>query len=335
MKIRRKKDRLVEQEQQRQDLGFGTKITDNNTRLLNKNGSFNVKRLGMPFSERLNLYHRLITMPWLEFNLLLVWIFVIVNCIFAILYIIIGIENLVGIDMANLHSQFWDAFFFSAQTLTTVGYGRIAPIGFEASLVAAIESLMGLLAFALATGLLYGRFSRPKAHISFSTVALVSPYLDTRGLMFRIVNKRDTQLIDLDVSVTLSMLETLANGSRTRKYFALALERHKVNFFPVSWTIVHPLTTESPLYGLSHEVLLGADAELLIQIRGTDDTFFQQVHTRSSYHASEFVFGAKFKSMYVDNQSNIVELDLNKLSHYDKIDFLPEIEIEKEQTAEE
>ena len=325
MKLRRKKDLLVEKEKQRQDLGFGTRITDNNTRLLNRDGSFNVKRTGMPLLERINLYHRLITMSWTEFNLMLLWIFLMVNTLFALIYILVGIENLVGIDMSDLHSQFWDAFFFSAQTLTTVGYGRISPIGFEASSVAAIESLMGLMAFALATGLLYGRFSRPKAHIRFSSVALIAPYLDTTGLMFRIVNERNNQLIDIEVSVTLSMLETLPSGIRTRKYFGLNLERQKVTFFPVSWTIVHPIIENSPFLGMAHQTLIDNDAELLIQIRATDDTFFQTVHARSSYHASEFVWGAKFQTMFVNHQSGIVELNLDKLSTFDLVEMPVEI----------
>jgi len=319
------RDLLVEKEEKRFDLGFGKQIVDQSTRLVNPDGSFNVRRTNQSFHGWLNLYHRLITTSWMHFLLLVGMGFLLTNLLFAGLFVWVGVEHLQGADQTSAWTRFYDAYFFSAQTLTTVGYGRIAPVGFAASLLAAIESTMGLLAFALATGLLYGRFSRPEAKILFSEKAVVAPYLDTTALMFRIVNERANQLIEVNVDVALSMLETLPGGKRTRKYYALPLERNKVNFFPVNWTLVHPMTEESPIFGKTAEELIAADAEFLILIRATEDTFSQIVYARSSYHASEIVWGAKFQPMYDNTDSGTTTLDIAKMSDYQVVPLATEL----------
>jgi len=324
-----KKDKLVEAEENRRDLGFGTQVDNADNRLLNRDGSFNVKRNGGTFWSRLNIFNRLVVCTWERFFLLVISFYLTLNFIFAGIYEVVGIENLQGADLTSAHSRFMDAFFFSSQTLTTVGYGRIAPIGFWASSVAAIESLMGLLIFALATSLLYGRFSKPVAHILYSDKAIIAPYLDVTGFMFRIVNERSNQLIDLHTEVAMSISEKQADGKMNRKYYVLKLERNHVNFFPTNWTIVHAITEESPMFGLGKEELIKADAEFLILIRATEDTFNQIVHSRTSYHAREMVFGAKFTSMVHTLDSGIPSLDLTKLSDYKEIalnsDYIPEM----------
>jgi inward rectifier potassium channel len=310
-----KTDKLFEEERKRRDLGFGTQINDPDTRLLNRDGSFNVKREGSSFWSRLNLFNRLIVCSWGRFLWLIVAFYVTLNFIFAGIYELVGVENLQGADLSSVGSRFLDAFFFSSQTLTTVGYGRIAPVGIWASTVAAVESLIGLMLFALATGLLYGRFSRPVARIRYSNKAVVAPYLDTTGFMFRIVNERANQLIDIQVEVAMATLEVQADGKRVRRYHNLTLERNKVNFFPTNWTIVHAITEDSPMFGKSKEELIEQDVEFLILIKATEDTFNQTVHSRSSYHISETVFGAKFSPMFTDQVgSGMVSLDLSKLS---------------------
>ena len=332
MDLRKPKiDKLVEAEENRKDLGFGTQVNDHDTRLLNRDGSFNVKRSGGTFWSRLNIFNRLVVCSWGRFFAVVILFYLILNFIFAGIYEIVGIENLQGADLSSRQSSFMDAFFFSSQTLTTVGYGRIAPIGFGASSVAAIESLLGLLIFALATSLLYGRFSRPVAHILYSDKAIIAPYLDVTAFMFRIVNERANQLIDLQVEVAMSILEKQPNGKDVRRYYALKLERNRVNFFPTNWTIVHPITQESPLFGLSKEELLSRDAEFLILIRATEDTFNQTVHSRISYHAREMVFGAKFKSMVLDaNSSGLSDLYLTKLSDIEEVELVSTYDLEVE-----
>ena len=326
-----KKDKLVEAEENRKDLGFGTQVHNLDTRLLNRDGSFNVKRNGGTFWSKLNIFNRLVVCSWGRFFAVVVSFYLILNFIFAGIYEFVGIENLQGADLSSRGSRFMDAFFFSSQTLTTVGYGRIAPIGFWASSVAAIESLLGLLIFALATSLLYGRFSKPVAHILYSDKAIIAPYLDVTAFMFRIVNERANQLIDLQVEVAMSILEKQPNGKDVRRYYALKLERNRVNFFPTNWTIVHPITQESPLFGLSKEELLSRDAEFLILIRATEDTFNQTVHSRISYHAREMLFGAKFKSMVLDaDSSSLSDLDLTKLSDIEEVELVSAYDLEVE-----
>jgi inward rectifier potassium channel len=325
-----KKDKLVEAEENRKDLGFGTQVHNPDTRLLNRDGSFNVRRDGGTFWSKLNIFNRLMVCTWGRFFLLVISFYLTLNFIFAAIYEFVGIENLQGADLTSPQSRFMDAFFFSSQTLTTVGYGRIAPIGFWASSVAAVESLLGLLVFALATSLLYGRFSKPVAHILYSDKAIIAPYLDVTAFMFRIVNERANQLIDLQVEVVMSVLEKQADEKIIRKYYGLKLERNKVNFFPTNWTIVHAITQESPMFGLGKEEFIKADAEFLILIRATEDTFNQTVHSRTSYHSREMVFGAKFTSMVIDSlDSTIPTLDLNKLSDYQEVVlesvYIPEV----------
>lgn len=313
---------LVEQEEQRKDLGFGTKINESISRLINKDGTFNVNRRNQGFWNRLNLYNRLITMPWYKFLGLVLTFYLSSNLLFATLYSLLGYENLNGIRSVTPDTpvgRFMGAFFFSSQTLTTVGYGHISPVGYWTSGLAAVESMFGLLLFALATGLLYGRFSRPVAHIRFSAHAVFAPYLDINGWMFRIINERGNQLIDVQLEVSLSRLETKADGSRYRRYYGLKLERNKVNFFPANWTLVHPITVDSPLYNCTADQLAESDAEFLILLRAVEDTFNQTVHVRYSYRYNEVRWGEKFRPMFGGKAEggNRIAVDLNELDETD------------------
>ncbi len=308
---------LIEQEHNRQDLGFGTKIVTESTRLINPDGKFNFKLKNQPLQSYINLYNRLILMSWGKFSFLIFSLFIIANLIFAIAYFLLGENHLLGVIANNSVEFFSECFFFSAQTLTTVGYGRISPIGFWTSLVAAIESLIGLLAFALATGLLYGKFSRPKSSIIYSTNALISPYFDSKGLMFRIVNERSHPLIDVSTVVIFSILEPKSekNNELIRKYYNLDLERDKVTFFPSTWTIVHPITDKSPIAKFNKEYLLNNSAEIIIAVKGFDDSFSQTVHSRKSYAAAEIIWNAKFENVQ-EAKNGVTFVDLKKLSDY-------------------
>jgi len=319
LRLRGRDSNLVDQEEQRQDLGFGTKINESYARLVNKDGSFNVERRHEGFWNRLNVYHRLITMDWLPF---LGWVFLfyfLTNVIFAGLYLFAGANNLRGLDDLSLGGSFWGAFFFSAQTITTVGYGHMSPNGFLTSSIAAAESLLGLLLFALATGLVYGRFSRPVAHIRFSQNAVFAPYFDINAWMFRIIHERANQLVDVEVEVSLSRLETKPDGTRYRRYYGLPLERKKVSFFPNNWTLVHPIQPDSPLHGCTPEQLAESDAEFLILLRAIDDTFSQMVHARYSYRYDEILWGRKFRPMFNSDAQGDVLVDLDQLDETDEV----------------
>ncbi|RYF69646.1 MAG: potassium transporter [Cytophagaceae bacterium] len=313
---RRGNSTLVEQEVKREDLGFGTKINDAASRLVNKDGSFNVVRAHQGFWNQVNLYHTLITMPWPKFLALVFTFYISSNTLFATFYSLLGYENLVGLDKVTPNTtigRFMGAFFFSSQTLTTVGYGHISPMGYWTSGLAAVESMFGLLLFAMATGLMYGRFSRPVASIRYSANSVFAPYLDINGWMFRIINQRTNQLIDVEVEVSLSRLDKKPDGTLYRRYYPLKLERSKVSFFPANWTLVHPITDESPLYGCTAEQLAESDTEFLILLRGVEDTFNQAVHSRFSYRYDEIRWGQKFKPMFtatvLDGRATLVDLD--------------------------
>tara|TARA_R110002153_G_scaffold97078_3_gene231635 strand:- start:1948 stop:2874 length:927 start_codon:yes stop_codon:yes gene_type:complete len=273
------------------DLGLDTKTVAEGYRALNKDGTFNVRKQNVSFLEQLNIFHSLVSMSWLKFLTVLALGYFTINIVFASLYLIIGMEHLTGIHGTTPLDQFTEAFFFSAQTITTLGYGQVAPLNLAANMVAATESLLGLLLFALATGLMYGRFSKPYATIKYSTHAVIAPYQEINGFMFRVVNPKNNQLLEVEVSVTLSLKR---NTTDLRDFHLLELERTKVVFFPTMWTIVHPITPSSPLYGLSPTEILIKDAEFIVMIKAFDESFSQTVYSRSSYKAQEIKWGEKF-----------------------------------------
>lgn len=273
------------------ELGFGTKNYQNTVRFLNKDGSVNIKRKGLKGMDNIDLYHWLITTSWKNLFFMIILSYTVTNLIFASVYYMMGYEHFGGIIGYDGPSRFMDLFFFSAQTLTTVGYGHVYPHAINVSTVAAIESMMGLLGFAMATGVLYGRFSRPKAVLLYSDKALISPYEGITGLMFRVANTKQNELIEVEASVVLAYSDPATNK---REFENLPLEISKINFLPLSWTIVHPIDEKSPIYNVTIEELQIRDAELIILIKAINDTYSQTVYSRMSYKAHEFEGDAKF-----------------------------------------
>ena len=291
------------------DLGLDTKSPSSGYRALNKNGSFNVRKENVSFFEGMNIFHSLVSMSWFHFLMVLALGYFTINLIFASLYLIIGTEHLTGIYGTTKLDQFIEAFFFSAQTITTLGYGQIAPLNLAANIVAASESLLGLLLFALATGLMYGRFSKPIASIKYSSIAVVAPYNEINGFMFRVVNPKKNQLLEVEVNVNLSMKR---ENSDLRDFYSLELERSKVVFFPTMWTIVHPVSSESPIYGFNQQNLIEKDAEFIVVIKAFDESFSQSVYSRSSYKADEIKWGAKFTYL-AKRDSRGISIDVGRI----------------------
>ncbi len=299
------------------DLGFGSVVArESRQRLLNRDGTFNVRREGLGPLGSLSLYHFLLTTSWPRFLGLVVAGYLVMNTCFAGIFLACGPGALAGASSAEAGgTEFLRAFFFSVQTFATIGYGQISPNGLAANVVVTVESLVGLLGFALATGLLFARFSRPTARIVFSRQALIAPYQGGAAFEFRIVNSRSNQLIDVECRVLYTYAPPDAGAART--FEALALERPRVTFFPLAWTIVHPIDAESPLHGLSEQELAARDAEFLILLTGFDETFSQTVHTRSSYKVGEVVWGAAFESMFKPStQAGLVRIDVGRLHDY-------------------
>jgi inward rectifier potassium channel len=302
------------------DLGFGSRVTQQSqARFLNRDGSFNVNRFGLPFLESMSLYHTMVTIGWIQFYAIITAGYLAVNILFASAYYVCGPDALMISNASVTTNRFVECFFFSIQTFTTIGYGRVSPVGVPANILVSVEALTGLLGFAFATGLSFARFSRPNARIIFSKQAIIAPYRDIRALEFRIINARSSQIIEVDIKVFLSRLEKV--GSRTvRRFHELSLERQHVSFFPLNWTVVHPIDDTSPLAGFSKESLVESEVELLILFTGTEETFEQQVHTRTSYKANELVVGAKFADMYVKTPDGALGVDVRKLHEIEPVD---------------
>ncbi len=298
--------------------GFGKNSGDSAGRFYErKKRRANVTKKGVSIFERYSWYHTLLEMPRAKFLLLLLGIYICMNFFFAGIYYLIGIEHLSGVNTGSGLKNFTEVFFFSAQTFTTVGYGRISPVGFAASSVSTFEAFIGLLSFAIATGLFYGRFSRPQAFLKFSSNALIGPYKDGTALMFRAAPFKNNNLSEAEVKLTLAM-QTAENGSQVNKFYNLDLQIAKVNSLALSWTIVHPIDEKSPLYGFTEAEVKNTKMEVLIFVKAFDEVFSNTVMTRYSYVSSEIVWGAKFRIMYYpsDNKMKTV-LDMSRINEYD------------------
>lgn len=315
--------RIFKQDEFR-ETGFGNKVIEENQRLMNKDGSSNVKRSGLPFYAATNYYHSLITMPWWRFNIIILIAYLCVNIFFALIYYFGDISHVSGMIYNSEFEKFMEVFFFSAQSLTTVGYGRLNPTGIPDSSIAVIESFIGLLGFAMATGLLYGRFSRPVANILFSKNALIAPYQGFTALMVRLANKNKSELLDPEATFVMSYVGE-ENGKKVRKFSNLKLELTHVTLLTMSWTLVHPIDEESPIYGWTEEEYKKNEVEFLVLIRAYEETFAQTVHTRSSFRYNELVFGAKFNSIILPAANGSVIVELNRINEYVSVPLHEEI----------
>ena len=276
------------------DLGFGSVVaSESRRRLLNRDGSFNVQRRGLGLRASLSLYYSLLTLSWPRFLGLLSLLYLAANGLFAVGYYLCGPAALAGRPALADGGRYAESFFFSVQTLSTIGYGEMLPVGLAANLLVTLESLVGLLFFAVATGLIFARFARPLADIVFSDRAVVAPYRGITGFMIRIANRRRNELVEVSAKVIFSRME-MRDAEPIRRFYELPLERGRVTIFPLSWTIVHPIDEASPLAGMTSEELAAVDGEFLVLLTGIDETYFQRVYSRSSYKAGEVIWNARF-----------------------------------------
>lgn len=290
-------------------------------RFVNKDGQTNMHRVGIPFLERISWFHTMLLMPRWKFLVIIFVGYLAINSVFAGIYLIIGVDKLSGMQVVTPLEKLGEAFFFSAQTFTTVGYGRLSPTGFLMSFIASSEALIGLLSFAVATGLMYGRFSKPQAYLKFSHNAVIAPYRDTIALMFRLAPYKNNSLSDAEVKINLAMMFD-ENGKTVNRFYSLPVEFEKVNSLPLNWTVVHPINENSPFYGLSQEDLANANAEILVFIKAFDDIFSNTVMDRTSYRTDEIIFGAAFNPMYHrDEKEGTTILDLSLLNSYRMVDI--------------
>ena len=288
------------------DPGLGEKYFGKTKRVINKDGSFNVTRMGTDFHPK-DIYQFLVNLSWTKFFGLAVVAYILFNALFGLIYFLIGVQSLKGAVSSTDLQNYFSCFFFSVQTSTTIGYGGIIPEGLLANSIVTIEALI--------TGLLYGRFSHPFSRILYSGNAIITPYKGINSLQFRIVNQRNNNLMDIEAK----LMAVLVDKDFNRKYYDMKLERYSVDFFALSWTIVHPIDEDSPVFGKSLEELKEKQFEILISIKGYDDTFNQVVHSRYSYTFDEIVWGAKFvRSFNTDSNGDII-LKLDDIHLFEKI----------------
>lgn len=289
--------------------GFGEKYNTSTKRVINTDGSFNVIKDG---AEHRSVYQYLIGIGWGKFMLIVFCFYLVFNSAFALLYMWAGIENLTGMRADSNWEAFWEAFFFSVQTFTTVGYGAISPTGFYTNLISAIEAMTGLLGFALATGLLYGRFSQPRHSIRFSKNAVIVNNKGQKEFHFQIVNTKSHVLMELDARVLVKVVDRSKSGF-DRNFYELKLVVSKIIFFPLNWRISHIIDEKSPLYEADSQKLKDKDIEVLILINGYDSTFNQNVRARYSYTYKEIICNARFAKAYETNPEGDTVMDIDKI----------------------
>jgi inward rectifier potassium channel len=293
------------------DPGVGSKH-GNVSRIINEDGSYNIKRLGGMHTFR-DLYKYLTEIRWRTFFLWTISTYLLINVLFATFYMIGGIEDISGINHKSNH--FLNAFFFSVQTFTTVGYGFLAPVGPIAGIISTIEAFIGLMYFALITGLLYGRFSKPSSKISFARNVLLTDYEDGKAIMFKMVNMRNSVLLKASVNCTLLMNDP----NQKRSFHRIPLELDYIQFFPLTWTVVHKITEDSPFYGLTIDQIRTWKAELLVMVEAFDETFAQNVIEKCSFAGDQWIDGVKFKRNFFPNENGEIELRLNEIHEVEPI----------------
>lgn len=299
------------------DPGLGTKFSEPVKRLLNPDGSYNITRRGGISGFR-DFYKHLLDKSWFDFTLILLFIYISVNLLFALIYLSIGVDQLSVVN--NDYHPFWTAFFFSSQTITTLGFGYVAPVGFLANIFATIEAFLGLTLTALSTGLLYGRFSKPILKLAFSDNAIITPYQDGFALMIKLVNQRDNVLLKSKINCTLTLDKGVGENSFNKDFHQLKLELDNILFFPLTWTVVHKIDEKSPLFGLSLQDLLKRNAELIVLFETYDETFGQNVFQKHSYAGKQWRENVKFDSNFKPNGQGNLELDVHRINTLIELD---------------
>jgi inward rectifier potassium channel len=236
-----------------------------------------------------DLYHRVMTMPIGGVLALLAAVYLAINAIFGALYMVVP-----GSITNARPDSFLDAFFFSVQTLSTVGFGDKAPHGLYADSMVTLEAFIGVINIAVTTGLVFARVSRPTARVLFSQVATVTRFNGVPTLMFRAANKRGNQVLEAQVAVNLARQVVTAEGHVMRAFFDLPVVRSRSPLFLLSWTVMHQIDEQSPLFGTTSETLRADGAEIIVVLSGVDETFAQRIHSRHAYSADQIMWDRQF-----------------------------------------
>jgi inward rectifier potassium channel len=298
------------------DPGLGSKFIKPVKRMVNEDGSYNIIRKGGVSGVK-DFYKFLIDLHWFWFSLFLIGSFLFLNLIFTTCYVLIGIETIAG-NYPEL-SPFENAFFFSAQTFTTVGYGALHPKGALTNYIAMAESFLGLLSFAIATGLLWGRFSKPSLKIAFSKNIIITPHEDSKAVMFKMVNQRKNVLLNTTIKCIFIIDKGSGQTAFNKDYSELKLESDQVNFFPLTWTLVHKITEDSPLYNINFNELVKRNGEVIILVETFDETFSQTILQKHSYACEQWLENVKFERNFEANEQGHIELNVQDINRYSSI----------------
>ncbi len=303
------------------DLGFGRIVGQQvRGRFLNRDGSPNSRKFGLGPQRLERLYLGALNTTWLTFLGWSLSAIMLLNGCFTLAYIALGTKAIAGQELAGIADPFLSAFSFSLAVFTTSDTTPMYAVGATAHWLVIFESLLGPLCVIAVAGLLIARLIRPRMRLRFSESAVVAPYEDGRGLMFRIVNTQPSELSDVHVRANLAMFET-HNGVRSREFYQLDLELDQVQFFSLHWTIVHPITDSSPLRGFTQAMWREAEAELFIAINAHEETFSTRVTARTSYIGDEIRWDAKFASVFVSSPDAVITIDVERL---DRLETLPD-----------
>ena len=266
--------------------------------------------LGLEDNRVSDLYHSLMRTSWPALLAGVVLVFILINAVFAVIYMLDhGIEN-------ARPGSFGDAFFFSVQTMATIGYGKMVPESIVANILVSAEALFGLLGLAMITGLVFAKFSRPTARVRFSQYAIVSNRDGIPSLQFRMANMRANRIVDASARVVFARQEKTLEGEEMRRFYDLKLQRDRNSLFVYSWTAIHPITDDSPLSGLSTDALEAASAEIIVSVTGLDETFAQTIHARYSYRPRDILWGRRFVDILERAPNGMLSIDY---THFDDV----------------
>jgi inward rectifier potassium channel len=262
-------------------------------KVLNHNGRLELDDNRAWYAYLHDPYHLMLTINWLGFILIVSTVYILINVLFAILYLL-GDDCLVGAKPGS----FADAFFFSVQTLASIGYGVISPKTPYANFVVTLEAITSLLTIAMVTGLAFARFTKPKARVIFSDVAVISPFNNIQALMFRAANERRNLILEAQIRVDISIDQVTQEGEFSRRFYELPLSRHRTSSFNLAWTVRHLIDEASPLYGLTPELMAAGHAAIIVSLVGIDETVGYTINARKTYSAHEILWNHRFVDMF-------------------------------------
>ena len=282
-----------------------------------KEGSIIARRIGVNHLHQSEIYHELITMRWSMFFVWLGLAFLFVAFLFALAYSFSDVKNMKGLSTGESIEQFFQVFLYSAQTLSTLGGVGITPVGFINNIIFTAESVVALLGAAVITGLLYVRFSRPSARMVFSDNALIAPFKTGKALMMRIGNAKKNELLEVFAQV---IYVNYKDSTIRKEYTELSLERQRIPFLPITWTIVHPIDEKSPIFNMNESNVHEKEFDIMVTLMGLDRVTGQNVFSAHAYTDLDLVWDAKFKACSEVDDDGVTLVYLNKIGDFEKVE---------------